>query len=391
MANEEQLSILKQGAQPWNEWRYLNLRDRADFTRANLRKSDLTGVNLSEAILYEADLSEAMLREANLSRSDLRKVNFQGAELVGANIRGAKLQEANLIANFAWAKLTGANLAGADVREANLSGVDLREANLTGADLSGADLSYAEIKGSRLAKSNLSNVRLFETIFLKSDLSETIGLEDVVHAGPSTIGTDTLVLSKGQIPEVFLRGCGLSDWEIEQVKLYNPDLSNKQFIDIQHKIFDLRNRQALQITPLFISYSHADSGFVDKIGNSLTSTGVRYWRDIHEMKAGRMEKQVDRAISQNPTVLLVLSENSLSSDWVEHEVRTARGLEKAMGRDVLCPVALDDSWKDSRWPKRLMEQIMEYNILDFSEWQDDSKFDGMLRKLIDGLELFYKG
>ena len=34
---------------------------------------------------------------------------------------------------------------------------------------------------------------------------------------------------------------------------------------------------------------------------------------------------------------------------------------------------------------------MEYNILDFSAWKDDGKFDGMFRKLIDGLELFYKG
>jgi hypothetical protein len=109
------------------------------------------------------------------------------------------------------------------------------------------------------------------------------------------------------------------------------------------------------------------------------------------MKAGRIEKQIDRAIRQNPTVLLVLSERALSSDWVEHEVRTAREFEKDMGRDVLCPVALDDSWKSSRWPKRIIEQIMEYNILDFSEWQDDSKFDGMFRRLIDGLELFYKG
>ena len=37
-----------------------------------------------------------------------------------------------------------------------------------------------------------------------------------------------------------------------------------------------------------------------------------------------------------------------------------------------------------------MEQIMEYDILDFSAWQDDSKFDGMFRKLLDGLGLFYK-
>ena len=109
------------------------------------------------------------------------------------------------------------------------------------------------------------------------------------------------------------------------------------------------------------------------------------------MKAGRIEKQIDRAIRQNPTVLLVLSEHSLHSDWVEHEVRMARALEKEMGRDVLCPVTLDSSWKSSHWPQRVMEQIMEYNILDFSTWKDDTKFDGIFRKLIDGLELFYKG
>ena len=101
--------------------------------------------------------------------------------------------------------------------------------------------------------------------------------------------------------------------------------------------------------------------------------------------------QIDRGIRQNPTVLLVLSKHSLSSDWVEHEVRTARELEKEIRRDVLCPVTLDDGWKSSPWPKRVMEQIMEYNILDFSAWQNDSKFENMFRKLIDGLELFYKG
>ena len=104
-----------------------------------------------------------------------------------------------------------------------------------------------------------------------------------------------------------------------------------------------------------------------------------------------MEKQIDRAMRLNPTVLLILSEHAIKSDWVEHEVRTARELEKDMGRDVLCPVALDDTWKSSHWPKRIMEQVMEYNILDFSAWKDDSKFGSTFNKLIGGLELFYKG
>lgn len=103
-----------------------------------------------------------------------------------------------------------------------------------------------------------------------------------------------------------------------------------------------------------------------------------------------METQIDRAIQQNPTVLLVLSKNSLASDWVQHEVRKARELEKALGRDALCPVALDDSWKSARWPARMMEQVTEYNILDFSQWKDEITFEVTFAKLLGGLDLFYK-
>jgi len=46
------------------------------------------------------------------------------------------------------------------------------------------------------------------------------------------------------------------------------------------------------------------------------------------------------------------------------EIRTARQLEKDLEHDV---------------------------ILDLSEWEDDVKLEGMFRRLIDGLELFYKG
>ncbi|MCI0550403.1 MAG: toll/interleukin-1 receptor domain-containing protein, partial [Anaerolineae bacterium] len=201
----------------------------------------------------------------------------------------------------------------------------------------------------------------------------------------------TIHKSKGKIPEEFLRGCGLSDADIEYAKLSNPDFSNEDVNKILYKVYELRANQAVQISPLFISYSHADGVFVDKLERHLNKNGIRFWRDVHDMKSGRIETQIDRAIRQNPTVLLILSEHSLKSDWVEHEVRTARELEKEMERDALCPVALDDSWKNSLWPKRVMEQVMEYNILDFSAWKDDSKFGNTFNKLIDGLGLFYKG
>jgi uncharacterized protein YjbI with pentapeptide repeats len=427
MANEEQLSILKQGVEVWNDWRKDNPSAEIDLSRADLFRANLRGANLSQADISETNLNEAHLNRTNFSgafltdaklrEADMRRADFRGARLHYANLRNAHLNEAKLskanlygaILNFAelsdanlgeanlyGAKLSNTHLNGADLARADLRSADLSAADLRKADLTGADLRGANFTATILLKTNFSKAKIEGTIFGSSNLSysylsEAIGLEEIRHTGPSSISTDTFATSKGKIPEVFLRGCGLSDLEIEEVKLYDPDLSNDERNKILYRIYDLQASQAIQISPLFVSYSHGDSAFVEKVGDHLTKKGVRYWRDIHDMKAGRMEKQIDRAIRQSPTVLLVLSEHSLSSDWVEHEVRTARGLEKEMGRDVLCPVALDDSWKDSKWDKHLMEQVKKYHVLDFSNWKDDSKFDGMFRKLINGLELFYKG
>ena len=49
-----------------------------------------------------------------------------------------------------------------------------------------------------------------------------------------------------------------------------------------------------------------------------------------------------------------------------------------------------NSWKTSRWPKRLMEQVTEYNVLDFSRWEEEAMFEEMFTRLLDGLQLFYK-
>ena len=75
---------------------------------------------------------------------------------------------------------------------------------------------------------------------------------------------------------------------------------------------------------------------------------------------------------------------------MEHEAASARELERQLKRDVLCPIALDDRWKHCDWPKVLKRQIMDYNILDFSEWQDDDFFARQFNKLIEGLQIFYQ-
>jgi uncharacterized protein YjbI with pentapeptide repeats len=326
MADENIVAIVKRSIEAWNQWRVQSLEIKPDLSFADLTDTDLGG-------------------------ADFRGVDFSNAELNGANLINSDLSYANL---------------------------------------NQAELVYTNFSSASLQDTDFTNATMLRSIFADTDLSQARGLDSVEHDGPSEISTSTLCKSSGNIPESFLRGCGLSDWEIENAKLYNPDLSNEEITDIQYKVHQLRAHQPIQLRPLFISYSHNDASFVDAIENQLKQRGIRYWRDIHHAVAGKLESQIDRAINLNDIVLLILSEHSTSSDWVEHEARKAREKERKSGKDALCPVALDRSWKTCGWPERLREQIMEYNILDFSNWLEPVQFDRMFSKLIDGLSIFYK-
>lgn len=380
MANQAQLEILRQGVDIWNAWRDKNTFAEVDLSEADLTGSNFIGIDLSGANLSNANLSYSNLNKAFLNRANLSGVNLWKSELVQTNFSESNLGDASIYAaNLTEANLWATNLEGVSFVKSTLKGAKLQSAFLREANFTEADLSHANLEDAIIENTTFSITALHETQLLK-----------VRHYGPSYIGIHTLKIAKGQIPETFLRGCGLSDWEIESAKLYKPDLSNEEITKIQYRVYDLRATQSIQISPLFISYSHGDKPFVDKIDSALTQKGIRFWRDIHDMQAGKIETQIDRAIRQNPTVLLVLSKNSLNSDWVQHEVRTARNLEKEFGRDALCPIALDDSWKSSRWPERIMEQITEYNILNFSSWENESAFHENFTKLLNGLNLFYK-
>jgi uncharacterized protein YjbI with pentapeptide repeats len=300
------------------------------------------------------------------------------ANLTRANLKGALLQETDL---------SDATLNQADLRAVHMN-ADLTDARLIKTNLRRADVVTTDFSDADLNDADFTKAKVGWNVFGDNDLSVVIGLDTVRHESSSIIGVDTLKKSRGNIPEVFLRGCGLSDWEIENAKLYNPDLSNQEINDIQYRIHDLRVSRALQINPLFISYSHSNTDFVDTIEKYLVKKGIRFWRDIHHATAGRLETQIDKAIHMNDVVLLVLSEHSTSSDWVEHEARKAREKEKKTGKDAMCPIALDDRWKTCHWPVRLREQIMEYNILDFSNWKDSNDFQKVFDKLLEGLNLF---
>ena len=104
---------------------------------------------------------------------------------------------------------------------------------------------------------------------------------------------------------------------------------------------------------------------------------------------GPVEEQLERAIRHNPTFLLVLSKASVESDWVEWEVTQARNLERKEKRNVLCPVMLDNTWKECSWPGWLRHQIKKKYVLDFSQWRHPETMERQFKRLAEGLHIYY--
>ena len=407
MGNPEHVEIVKRGKDAIAAWRNEHPNERldlsaADLHDADLREADLREADLTDADLTQADLSGAYLNDAELSQADLSGANLRNAHLLEADLSEGKLFRAEL----SWAVLAGAGLSAADLRRASLIGSNLMHAILTKANLSGAELDGADVKGANLSAANLSEAvlggtnvteallreanfegaQLLSTTFDDVDLSEVKGLEEVEHVGPSTIGVDTLVKSKGRIPEEFLRGCGFTPWQVLMARLFDPALTAGEISDLQYKIFAERAKP-IQLGGAFISYSAADAPFVDRLYDRLMEAGASVWLDRHDLVAGPLQKQIDRAIRETDVVVLVLSESSVESDWVEHELEVARKKEKEEKRDILCPVALDDAWK----PKMndvLWAPVKKKSVRDFSQWESDS-FDPEFERLVKGIRIYY--
>ena len=204
------------------------------------------------------------------------------------------------------------------------------------------------------------------TAFAAVDLRMVRGLDTISHRGPSTIGIDTLYHSQGHIPEAFLRGAGVPDGMIT----YSKSLVGQPF----------------QYHPCFISYAKRDKALAQRLHADLQDTGVRCWVAPEDFKIGHaFRSRIDESIQVYDRLLLLLSESSVKSRWVQQEVETALAKEVQENRMVLFPIRIDEAVMNSAagWAADIRRQR---HIGDFRQWKDHEAYQKAFQRLLHALK-----
>jgi uncharacterized protein YjbI with pentapeptide repeats len=266
--------------------------------------------------------------------------------------------------NFRDMRLMHVDFRGSNLSHASFVQADCSSANFEGADLTGAVFSVANLCGASLADSNMQLAHFTSTLLIATDLSGAKGLETCTHFTPSFVDHTTIVKS-GMLPLDFLRGCGLPEGIIE----YFPSLLDNP----------------IETYSCFISYSNKDYIFAQRLYADLQDNGIRCWFGPENLKIGdKIRDRIHESIRRSDKLLVVLSENSIDSDWVEQEVESALEKERRLKRTVLFPIRLDSCVLESR--KGWAADIRRTRIIgDFVEWKSSDCYRKALSKLLGDL------
>lgn len=135
----------------------------------------------------------------------------------------------------------------------------------------------------------------------------------------------------------------------------------------------------------FISYASKDQVFADRLYADLRAAGVICWYAPEDMAIGdRIRKTIYAAIGRLDKLLIILSRNSIASEWVEGEIERAFERERRQNETILFPIRLDDDVMetDEAWAGDVRRTR---HIGDFTRWNEAEAYARALLRLLRDL------
>jgi hypothetical protein len=131
---------------------------------------------------------------------------------------------------------------------------------------------------------------------------------------------------------------------------------------------------------LFLSHSWKDKFFVNKLAEQLAACGVEVWVDSAELKVGdSLFQSVSKAIADNDHFAIILSHNSVSSNWVQRELQLAMNLVLEKKNRRILPILIE----------RCEVPLFLRDLL-YADFTDPHNFDSALVRVLGALGIEVK-
>jgi hypothetical protein len=192
-------------------------------------------------------------------------------------------------------------------------------------------------KGTREEKRNVVREAMLKHPLIRS-IRQFIGLgnnlEDAMRKA-STVTGETNYDKSAIAPLISWANAEKAlDLEVRVEVLVNEAVAAKEVRHAEHK----DERVA------FISHSTKDKPFVRKLAADLVASGIKVWLDEQNILVGdSIPEKIAQGLAESDFFLIVVSENSVNSEWVRKELNSAIVHEIERRKVTVLPIKLDSA------------------------------------------------
>ena len=129
------------------------------------------------------------------------------------------------------------------------------------------------------------------------------------------------------------------------------------------------------MSSIFLSHNSRDKRFVRRLGKLLSENGIKVWIDEAEIKVGdSLLRKISQGIKDMEFLGVVLTPNSISSNWVQKELEIATTMEIQDRKVKVIPIL----YKDCEIPVFLNDKV-------YADFRNRKMFQHSFMKLLDVL------